>query len=54
MLAIAAALLSVFEASGHQLAVLPADASPGPVLASAALLAVAFTLVEEKLRRVLN
>ena len=45
------ALLIIFEASGHRIAVLPADASPLPVLAGAVLLGAAITAVEQSLRR---
>jgi hypothetical protein len=50
LLALAASLLTVFEASSHRVPVLPADASPGPVLAGAVVLAVAVTLVERSVR----
>jgi hypothetical protein len=52
-LAAALVLLTVFEASGHQIPVLPADASPGPVVGGAAFLAAALTVVEQRLRRFL-
>jgi hypothetical protein len=51
LLALAATLLTVFEMSSHRLAVLPADASPGPVLAGALVLAAAATIVEGGVRR---
>jgi hypothetical protein len=44
------ALLAVFQWSGHSVAVLPADASPGPVLVSALCMAAALTALEQRLR----
>ncbi|MDQ6614436.1 MAG: hypothetical protein M3083_06755 [Actinomycetota bacterium] len=54
MLALAVVLVTIFEGSGHQIPVLPADASPGPVLIGAALLGAAMTFVEMRLRRLLD
>jgi hypothetical protein len=51
MLVLAAGLLTVFELSNHRVTVLPADASPGPVLLGAVLLAVVATIAERRLRR---
>jgi hypothetical protein len=54
LLVIAASLLALFEVSNHRVPVLPADASPGPVLLDALLLGVAVTVVEQKIRRFLR
>jgi hypothetical protein len=51
LLLLAAGLLTVFEVSNHRVPVLPADASPGPVLVGAVLFGVALTIVERRLRR---
>jgi len=51
LLLLAGGLLTVFEVSNHGVPVLPADASPGPVLVGAVLLGVALTMVERRLRR---
>jgi hypothetical protein len=51
LLAIAVTLLTVFEMSNHRVPILPADASPGPVVAGALLFGVAVTLVERRVRR---
>lgn len=54
LLVIAACVLMIFGVSNHRIPVLPADASPGPVLAGAVLLGVVFTVVEQNLRRLLS
>jgi riboflavin transporter FmnP len=54
LLVVAAILLTMFEVSNHRVPVLPADASPGPVLAGALLLAVAMTVCEQRVRRLLR
>jgi len=51
LLLLAGGLLTVFEVSNHRVPVLPADASPGPVLVGAVLVGVALTIVERRLRR---
>jgi hypothetical protein len=48
---LAAIQLTVVEVSGHRVPVLPADASPGPVIAGALLLAVTVTVAEQNVRR---
>ena len=48
---IAASLLTLFESSHHRIAVLPADASPIPVLIASVLIGVAMTVAEQRVRR---
>jgi hypothetical protein len=47
-------MLVIFEVSGHRVLILPADASVGPVLFGAAVLGLALTAVEQKVRRFLG
>jgi hypothetical protein len=51
VVACAMVVLTIFEASHHRVTVLPADASVVPVVASAALLGLLLTAVEERVRR---
>jgi hypothetical protein len=54
MVVIALILLAIFEASGHQFAILPADASPGPVLAGAIVFGALMTFAQQQVRRFLR
>ncbi|HEV3351459.1 MAG TPA: hypothetical protein VG076_00975 [Acidimicrobiales bacterium] len=54
LLSAAAVLLTIFEASGRSIPVLPADASPVPVLVGAALLGAGVTAIEQKVRSALR